>query len=143
MKTSFILWFAARILQPILLVFSLVLLYRGHNLPGGGFIGGLVAACALLLPLLAQLPGSTPAPLRRYTFLCGVGLLLALLSGLPQLLAGEAYMQGWWLPTFALPLLGTVHLGTPLVFDVGVYLAVIGFIMLSVRSFFLLSFELS
>lgn len=127
---SLILNVTARYLGPVLLILSLLVLYRGHNLPGGGFIGGLIAASGLLLAILANGPKVTesrwwPEPLLLMAF----GLCLAALSGLPGLLAGGSFMSGLWLPDFTLPLLGKVKLGTPLLFDVGVYFAVIGFLL--------------
>lgn len=124
----FILIQASRILFPILLVLSLIVLYRGHNLPGGGFIGGLLAATAFILVGISQSMDQAKKSLRvDPVTLMAVGLLVALVSGLPGMLAGSPFMTGQWLPVFSLPLLGKVHLGTPLVFDVGVYLVVIGF----------------
>lgn len=112
-------------------ILSIVILYRGHNLPGGGFIGGLVAAAGFLFYDLSGYgrPEKGLFSSKPFTFLTW-GLSLAVLSGLPGLLAGAGFMNAFWLPGFSLPLLGAVHLGTPLVFDVGVYLTVIGFILL-------------
>lgn len=129
---SIVLNVTARFLLPWLLLLSLVTLYRGHNLPGGGFIGGLAAASAYILYVLG--PGVAAA--RRVLrvspkTLMGVGLLLAILSGVGSVFAGNAYMQGLWLPGFSLPLLGNVHIGTPLLFDIGVYLVVVGFTLLT------------
>ena len=124
----FILIQASRILFPTLLVLSLIVLYRGHNLPGGGFIGGLMAATAFILMGISRSMEQAKRALRiDPVVLMAVGLLVALVSGLPGILAGAPFMTGQWLPGFSLPLLGKVHLGTPLVFDVGVYLVVIGF----------------
>jgi len=124
----FILGQASRLLFPALLVLSLIVLYRGHNLPGGGFIGGLMAATAFILVGLGDSMERAKAMLRiEPVTLMALGLLLAVLSGLPGLFAGDPFMTGGWLPTFYLPLLGKVHLGTPLLFDVGVYMVVIGF----------------
>ncbi|MGD9419922.1 MAG: MnhB domain-containing protein [Verrucomicrobiota bacterium JB025] len=127
---SLLLRIAARYLSWPLLVVSLWLLYRGHNLPGGGFIGGLLAASAFMLYELS----GYGRPQRGFFsispfFFMPVGLGVAVLSALPGLLGG-AFMKGLWLPGFELPLLGKVHLGTPLLFDIGVYLTVIGFILL-------------
>jgi multicomponent Na+:H+ antiporter subunit A len=125
---SSLLQIASRFLAPVLGILSLIILYRGHNLPGGGFIGGLVAASAVLLLLLAS--GLDEAR-RRLRFdphyLLGVGLAIAAGSGVFGLATGEPFLTGLWLPAFELPGLGTVHLGTPLLFDVGVYLTVVGF----------------
>lgn len=124
----FILGFAGRLLFPCLIVLSLVVLYRGHNLPGGGFIGGLMAATAYILVGIGSTMQAAKAKLRvDPVTLLAVGLAVAILSGLPGMLGGGTFLTGEWLPTFSLPLLGKIHLGTPLVFDVGVYLVVIGF----------------
>jgi multicomponent Na+:H+ antiporter subunit B len=125
---SSILRIAANFLLLPLLLISLWVLYRGHNLPGGGFIGGLLAASAFALTTLAFGVAKAREKLRidplRLTVL---GLGVAAVSSLVSLLAGKGFFTGLWLPTFSLPLLGTIHLGTPLVFDIGVYLAVVGF----------------
>ena len=125
--SAVILRIATRYLSPVLLIVSAVLLVRGHNDPGGGFIGGLLAASGLALQALAY--GSEHArQLLRYdprTFIGG-GLLLALSSGIPALLSGAPWLTGyWWKPE--LPLLGALPLGTPLWFDIGIYFTVIGF----------------
>jgi multicomponent Na+:H+ antiporter subunit B len=124
----FILGRAGHMLFPCLIVLSLIVLYRGHNLPGGGFIGGLMAAVAYILVGLGSGMPAAKAKLRvDPVTLLGLGLAVAILSGLPGMVNGGAFLTGAWLPTFTLPLLGKMHLGTPLVFDVGVYLVVIGF----------------
>ncbi|MEM7348343.1 MAG: Na+/H+ antiporter subunit B [Chloroflexota bacterium] len=121
---SMILSTATRYLLPLLLMFSIFLLLHGHNDPGGGFVGGLVAAAALALYALAlglrpaqQILGIDPQRLIHF------GLLTALGSGLLSLLGGRDFMTGLWIPQ-TLPAIGKV--GTPLLFDVGVYLVVIG-----------------
>lgn len=127
---SFLFLIASRLLRWPLGLFSLYLLYRGHNAPGGGFIGGLVGASALLLPVFAEADGTFRRALSTLPEkLLGWGLLLAVGSGLPGLLVGS-FLEGLWLPAFSLPLLGVVHLGTPLLFDCGVYLTVAGFVLL-------------
>jgi len=63
--------------------------------------------------------------------LIALGLLLGGLSGFLGIFAGAPFLTGYWLPTFELPLMGSIHLGTPLLFDIGVYLAVIGFTLKS------------
>ena len=130
MKTMsyFILGQASRLLFPVLLVLSLIVLYRGHNLPGGGFIGGLLAATAFILVALGDSMERAKTILRVDPVnLMAAGLFMAFISGLPGLFIGQPFMTGQWLPGFSLPLVGSVHLGTPLVFDIGVYLVVIGF----------------
>jgi len=107
-------------------VLAIYLLLRGHNLPGGGFIAGLASAVALILLSLAtgleELHGLLRFDPAR---LAAAGLLLAVAtSGLP-LVAGGAFLRHFhW--HGHVPLLGEIHLGTPLAFDVGVYLVVLG-----------------
>jgi len=121
---SLILQTATRALLPLLLLFSLFILLRGHNEPGGGFIGGLLAAGGLSLYMLAY---DAPATLRLLRvdprILIGLGLLTAALSGCVALLAGRPFLTGYW-ATRTVPGLGKVS--TVLLFDIGVYLVVIG-----------------
>ena len=119
---------ATRYVGPLLLILSLILLYRGHNLPGGGFIGGLMAASSIILLAYAHGWAETEKSLPIDPLvLMASGLVLAMLSGLPGILAGDVFMKGLWLSPFNVAFLGKVKLGTPLLFDIGVYLAVIGF----------------
>jgi multicomponent Na+:H+ antiporter subunit B len=123
---SIILRTATRYMMPLLLLFSFFLFFRGHNLPGGGFVGGLVAASAFILYTLAfdsaRARRILPA---RPSVMVSAGLLLALASGLAALLEGAAFMTGEWI-RFRAPVLGEVDLGTPLIFDAGVFLVVAG-----------------
>ena len=136
MTPNTLLTVAARYLTPLFIILSIVILYRGHNLAGGGFIGGLVAAAALFIQGLAigWGPCEQRLPLRPEQFLA-LGLFIAIMSGVLAMAAGHSPMTGLWLPGFSLPGLGKVHLGTPLLFDVGVYLTVIGFSLKSVFTF--------
>ena len=126
---SLILHTATRFLLPLQLLFSLFLLLRGHNEPGGGFIAGLVAAGAIALFLFAFDVEKTRELIRFSPHdLFGLGLLLACLAGVPALLLGKPYFTAlWWRPEF--PFFGEVALSTPLIFDVGVYLTVIGAVL--------------
>jgi multicomponent Na+:H+ antiporter subunit B len=111
---------------PLLLLFSVFLLVRGHNEPGGGFISGLVAACAFVLYGFAfGVPEAIQALRINPRVLIGAGLLVAVGSGSLALLGGRPLMTGAWGQVFV-PGVGTLHLGTPLVFDLGVYLVVVG-----------------
>jgi multicomponent Na+:H+ antiporter subunit B len=126
--TSLILRTTTRFMFPVLLLFSLFLLFRGHNDPGGGFAGGLVAASAFALYALAFGVDSTREALGVDSrALIGGGLLTAAASAWFALLRGEPLLthQGAW-AQFVIPGLGDVHLGTPLIFDLGVYLVVVG-----------------
>jgi multicomponent Na+:H+ antiporter subunit B len=126
-RDSLILRTTTRLLFPLTLVFSIFLLIRGHNEPGGGFVGGLAAASAFALVLTADGLEKARQILRVDPLvLVGTGLALALLSGLPPLFDGGAFLTGQWLEA-KVPVIG--HLGTPFVFDVGVYLAVLGVVV--------------
>ncbi len=121
---------ATTYLMPVLVLFSLFLLLRGHNEPGGGFAGGLVAAAAFVLLSIA----SGVAVARRALqidprSMIGVGLLLMIVSGLiAPLFYGEPYLTSHW---WKIPVGDyEVALGTPLLFDIGVYLGVAGTILL-------------
>lgn len=116
---------ASQYLLPLLLLFSLFILLRGHYLPGGGFVGGLVASIAFVLHAFANGLDKTRTLLRvNVGWFMPVGLLLALFSGLfPVLFTGQPFMTVVWF-TGPLPVLGSI--GTALFFDLGVYLVVIG-----------------
>ncbi len=122
---SFVLRTVSRLLVGLLLMFSIFLLLRGHNEPGGGFIGGLVAAAAFVLFGLADNETSAREALQFNTrSFIAAGLLLAGISSLFPVLLGRPFLTGMWAE---LHLFGAeVGLGTPLFFDFGVYLAVIG-----------------
>ncbi|MCG3723559.1 Na+/H+ antiporter subunit B [Vibrio cincinnatiensis] len=131
MKTdsALILQVAARFLLPMLLLFSIFLLLRGHNEPGGGFIAGLVASSAFALHLFAF----TPVQTRQLmgvdgAQLMGAGLLTAVLSGIIGVIqSGSAFLTSVWWSVY-LPGVGELKLSTPLLFDIGVYLVVIGMV---------------
>jgi multicomponent Na+:H+ antiporter subunit A len=121
---SLILQTSARLLMPLLLIFSIFLLVRGHNDLGGGFTGGVVASAAFMLNAIAVNPAATRQMIYlKPRQLIGLGLLVALSSGLFSILGGSPFMTGLWLQQ-ELSVLGKI--GTPLLFDLGVYLAVIG-----------------
>ena len=127
---SIILRTAASFLLPLLLLASIVILLRGHNEPGGGFVGGLTAAAGFLLHLLAFGPercrSLLPAAPESITV---AGLIVALASGLPAVLGGDAVFTARW--TTLEPILG-VKIGTPLLFDIGVHLAVSGSVLMMI-----------
>lgn len=123
--TSVILRTASRLLMTFLLLLSIFLLLRGHNQPGGGFIGGLVGASAFALYTIAYNVRAAREAFRlEPNTLIGIGLSLAVLSGLVAAFVGDAFLTGLWLK---FDLAGTeIKLGTPLFFDIGVYFVVIG-----------------
>jgi multicomponent Na+:H+ antiporter subunit A len=119
---------AARLLMPLLLLFAVFLLLRGHNEPGGGFVGGLIAAAAFALYGIAfGVRQARQALLVRPLTLLGAGLLVALVSGLPAVLSGEPFLEALWTT-------GPVEVGTPLLFDAGVFLVVTGVVLMMVFS---------
>lgn len=126
---SLILTTATRYLLPLMLLFSLFILFRGHNEPGGGFIGGLIAAAAYSLYGFACGMDAAAVVLRvPPRLLIGFGLLTAVFSGLiPVLSLGEPFLTAMW-STIEMPAIG--KLGTALLFDIGVYMTVIGVTML-------------
>lgn len=129
MRQSLILRTAAEFLLPLLLLFSIFLLLRGHHEPGGGFIGGLVAAAAIALNLFTTDNRSARRVLRADPrTVLGFGLLMALSSSLIGPAGGGAFFEGRWVE-LGLPVLGKVSLGTPLLFDLGVYFVVIGAVL--------------
>jgi multicomponent Na+:H+ antiporter subunit B len=119
-----VLYLAVRYLMPLLLIFSIFLLLRGHNEIGGGFVGGLVAAAAFMLYAIARSPGSARALLPFPPLISIIaGLFIAFISGLLGLFMDRPFMTGVWLAD-PIPVLG--KLGSPVLFDLGVYLLVIG-----------------
>lgn len=124
---SLILSTATRYLLPLLLLFSIFLLLRGHYEPGGGFVGGLVAAAAFALHALAFGVPHTREVLRiDPRILIGAGLLVSTLSGVFAWIYGNVYLTAVWLKQ-PWPVLGKV--GTPLLFDIGVYFVVLGVVL--------------
>jgi multicomponent Na+:H+ antiporter subunit B len=122
---SIILRTATRFLITLLLLFSLFLLLRGHNEPGGGFVGGLVAAAAFILYGTAYDSESARRALRLDPLaVVALGLLMACFSGLLAVVLGEPFLTGQWASVRFLGL--DLEMGSPLVFDVGVYLVVVG-----------------
>jgi multicomponent Na+:H+ antiporter subunit B len=121
---SVILTTTTRILLPILLLFSVYTLIRGHQEPGGGFVGGLVAGMAFALYTISN--GVSRArqifPLSPTMFFI-TGLALALSSGLLSLFLGYPAFTGIW-GEYEFPVIGPIS--TPFLFDVGVYLVVFG-----------------
>ncbi len=112
----------ARFLLPMLLLFSVFVFWRGHNEPGGGFVGGLLAAAAFAVYSIAYGAEETRKVLHIDTrTLIGLGLLIAALSGALAMLRNLPFFTGIWWTLFE-----GFYLGTPVFFDLGVYLAVMG-----------------
>lgn len=121
-----------RILTPILLLLAFYLLFRGHNLPGGGFIAGLMAASAFQLQILSRGHRRVRRAIGPYlNSAIGLGLAVAICAGIVGLLEGT-FFKGIWFE-LDLPLLGHLKLGTPVIFDLGVF-----FVVVSVATSYLL-----
>lgn len=115
----------APVLTALMLLFSVFVLLRGHNEPGGGFIGGLIAASALAIYGIAFGVSAVRRAIRFHPMaIAGAGLLLAALSGLISIFAGVPFMTGLWIYP---EILGVeVPVATVMSFDIGVYLVVVG-----------------
>ncbi|MGY1858233.1 Na+/H+ antiporter subunit A [Modestobacter sp. SYSU DS0290] len=133
-RRSVVLEVATRFLFHTIVVFSVFLLFSGHNDPGGGFAGGLVAGLALVLRYLAggryELGEAAPVD---PGLLLGAGLLLAGGTGATALLLGGNVLESAYLEA-DLPVLGHASLPTALFFDIGVYLIVVGLVLDILRS---------
>ncbi len=132
--SSLILRTATRYMFPPLLVFSVYVLLRGHHYPGGGFVGGLFAGSAFALYALAFSVAEARKALRADPRdVTAAGLAVALLSGLPPLFSQNTFLTGtWW--KLPLPAGGVLDIGTPLIFDIGVYFVVLGVLLTLVFS---------
>jgi multisubunit Na+/H+ antiporter MnhB subunit len=126
---SLILSTATRVLMPLILLVSVFVFWRGHNEPGGGFIGGLLAATAFALLEKAEGLAAARRALRlRPESIAATGLGFALVSGLWGGLGEGAFLKGVW-PFYAVDAAGEKHglpLGSIPLFDLGVYLVVLG-----------------
>ncbi len=115
----------APVLTALMLLFSVFVLLRGHNEPGGGFIGGLIAASALaILGIVRGADAVRRAIVLDPLSISGAGLLMACVAGLISILFAVPFMTGLWIyPEIA----GIqVPLSTVMLFDIGVYLVVVG-----------------
>jgi len=122
---SHILQIASKYVTTLLLFFGIVALFRGHNYPGGGFIGGLLVGLAIAYKAFAFTPRIALAYLKvKPEALISIGLAIVVLSFVPSIAIGQEGMKGLW---FSLDLVFTkLKLGTPTIFDIGVFLVVVG-----------------
>ncbi len=127
MKTldSFLLRAVIGIVFLLVNIIAVYLLLRGHNYPGGGFIGGLATGMSFILLGLVRgwerLQEELPIPPLR---VAAFGVFLAIVSGCLPLVVGEPFLTQHTFHLPDLPLIGELHIGTPLLFDVGVFLLV-------------------
>ncbi|WP_271411330.1 monovalent cation/H+ antiporter subunit A [Pseudomonas sp. Q1-7] len=125
-KHPLILETLSRLVLPLALLISVFIFLRGHNLPGGGFIAGLITAVALVLQYIAS--GTAWVERRmslNYQRMAGAGVLVAALTGLGSWAFGRNFLTSAF-GHFELPLVGEFELATAMLFDLGVYLAVVG-----------------
>jgi multicomponent K+:H+ antiporter subunit A len=126
---------AARLVLPLALVVSVYIYWRGHNMPGGGFIAGLVTAVALVLQFMALGQQRAESLLhsaggRRFVQAIGIGLGIAWLTGLGAFAFGKPFLtSAFGHPV--VPLLGELPLATAALFDLGVYITVVGSTLLT------------
>jgi multicomponent Na+:H+ antiporter subunit B len=122
--TSVVLRTVSTFLVVLLTLLSVFLLLRGHNEPGGGFIGGLTVTAAFMIYALGHGVEATRRLMRVEPMaLVGVGVLLVVLSTCVSLFVGDPYLTAQWVKQ---PLPGIGKVSTVLAFDLGVYLAVLG-----------------
>lgn len=122
---SLILSTGVRVTAPVLMLFAVYLFLKGHNAPGGGFIAGLLTSAALVLRFLARGRHSVPDRESPFLTVIAVGLAIALSTAAGSALLGHAFFTH----TFGfidVPLLGRVEFATASLFDLGVYLVVVG-----------------
>ena len=126
---------AARLLLPFALLVAIYLFLRGHNQPGGGFLAGLVVAIALIMQYMGEGLRQTLTRIRiDFRILLGAGLLLAGLTALSGILAGEPFFTSQT-GDLHLPLLGEIPLTSAMAFDLGVFMAVLGTTLLTLTAF--------
>jgi multisubunit Na+/H+ antiporter MnhB subunit len=133
-RRSVILTEADRWLFPVVLLVSVYVTFRGHNAPGGGFIGGLIAGAAFIIRYLAGTPLTDRwhRALHPTTYI-GAGLVIAVVTALVPLAYGDELLKSaiW---KWDLPVIGEVKLVSSSFFDIGVYLLVVGVVLLSLIS---------
>lgn len=113
-------------LLPLALMVSVYIFFRGHNLPGGGFIAGLITAVALILQYIAHGVDWIKARMDiEYQRVIAIGLLIALVTGAASFLFNRPFLTSWF-DYFDIPILGEIELASAIAFDLGVYLTVVG-----------------
>jgi len=133
-RRSVVMEIVTRLIFHVVIVFSIYLMLAGHNAPGGGFAGGLIAGLALMVRYLAggrtELDAAAPVDAG---LVLGLGVATAALAGLLPTVLGNGVLQST-IFDLHVPLLGTVHLVTSVFFDIGVYLVVVGLALDVLRS---------
>lgn len=137
-RRSLILTESDRWLFPIIMLVSVYVTFRGHNAPGGGFIGGLIAGSAFIIRYLAGLRLTIRLSLKRRriinpTTIIGVGLFISVVTACAPLVFGDALLESviW---TMNWPIFGEVKIVSSAFFDLGVYVLVVGVVLLCLVS---------
>lgn len=126
---SVLLQTTARLAYPVIIMFALFMFFRGHNFPGGGFIGGLLASAGILLIYIAFGMRLGDRTYRfNYRLTASVGLVCAALAGLLPMLSGRPFLTSMF-RRVEIPLIGVLDVSTVLLFDFGVFLVVLGTIV--------------
>jgi multicomponent K+:H+ antiporter subunit A len=124
---------ATRFILPLAMMVGTYLFLRGHNQPGGGFVAGLVFAIGVVMQYLAS--GIEWASARRryqYQTLIGAGVIVASATGIGSWVAGRPFLTSNY-GYFHIPFVGEVELATAALFDLGVFLCVLGAVMLALN----------
>jgi len=112
-------------LSALMVLYSIFVLLRGHNEPGGGFIGGLIAASALAIFGIACGVAAVRRAMKVHPMgLAGFGLFIGTLAGVYSLFTKQPFMTSQWWPITIFDV--EIKLSTPLIFDIGVYFVVVG-----------------
>lgn len=133
-RPSLMLRLAASFILPLALAVSAYVFWRGHNLPGGGFVAGLITSAAMVLQGMALGQGEAQARLggdaaRRFSVWIAAGLTIAGLTGIGAFFFGQPFLTSAYAHP-VLPVLGEMGLATAALFDLGVYVTVVGATML-------------
>ncbi|MDZ7829387.1 MAG: MnhB domain-containing protein [Halofilum sp. (in: g-proteobacteria)] len=121
----------ARVMLPLVLIVGVYIFLRGHNSPGGGFIAGLVVAIALVMQYMASGYGWAARRMTiKYHALIGGGVLIAATTGIGAMIMGYPFLTSTF-DYFHLPVVGKFELASALGFDIGVFLTVVGGVMLA------------
>jgi multicomponent K+:H+ antiporter subunit A len=125
-KHPMLLAVVSQALLPLALLVSVYIFFRGHNLPGGGFVAGLITAIAIILQYVAQGVDWVKQRLTlEYHRLVAAGVLISALTGAASWLFERPFLTSWF-DYFQLPVLGEIELASAIAFDLGVYLTVVG-----------------
>lgn len=127
---SFLFSFGARLLVPFGMALAYGLFFRGHNLPGGGFIAGLLVGISFVTLALSRGSKTLDAfKLLNPRALLILGWIFAIGSAVPSLVAGVDFMKGIWFGSIWMPVVGDTKWGTVVLFDMGVFFLVVGVVL--------------